>query len=82
MSRNLHLTLHESDLWVELSKANLLEIIIGHCKGCISLLRFTLFAGSLAILKINLINQRWLGSLLLSDLESKDGVNLWNQVLS
>ena len=35
VSGNLHLTLHESDLRVELSEADLFEVIVCHCESSI-----------------------------------------------
>ena len=79
VASDLHLTLHEGDLWVELAQANCLEVIIRHRESSISFGGLSLFAQSLAILQVNLVDERWLSAFLCCDLEAKNGINFGNE---
>ena len=82
MASDLHLTLHESNLGVEFAQAYRLEVSICHCESSVSFGGFSFFTQSLAILEINLVNQRWLGTLLCRDLEAKDRVYFGDESLA
>lgn len=79
---NLHFALHEGDLGVQLSKADLLEVGVGHSESCVSLGRLALLALSLSIFEVNFVDERRLGTLFGRNLESKHSVNLGNQSLA
>ena len=72
VSSNLHLTLHESDLRVEFSKADLLEVVVCHSECCIGFSGRSGLAQALSILQVNLVDERWLGTLFGCDLESEN----------
>ena len=82
MASDLHLTLHERDLGVELAQAYRLEVSIRHRESSIGFGGFSFFTQSLAIFEVNLVDQRWLGTLLCRDLEAKDGINFGNEGLA
>ena len=82
MALNLHFSLHECNLGVQLSKADLLEIGISHGKSSISLGRFSLLALALSILEVNLVDKGRLGALLGGNLEAEHSVDLGNQSLA
>ena len=82
VSLDLHLALHEGDLWVQFSEANLLEIIVCHSEGSIGLGWLALFARTLSILQVNLVDESRLGTLLRCNLETEDGINLGDESLA
>ena len=57
MTVDFHLTLHESDLRVELSKADLLEVIVCHSECSISFGGRSGLAQALSILQVNLVDE-------------------------
>jgi len=68
------LTLDECHLWVELTEAQLLEVVIGHGEGSVCLGWLLSLAESVSFLHVDLIDEFWLGTLLGSDLESEGGL--------
>jgi len=82
MSSDLHLTLHEGDLWVQLAQAHFLEVVIGHRESSVGFRGLSFLAESLTILQVDLVDERRLGPLLCRDLEGKDGVDLGNEGLT
>jgi hypothetical protein len=73
---DLHFTLHESNLRVELAHAHILEISVSHSESGISVLGCTSGGSALTVLEINRVDEGWLGTLLGSNLETKDGGDL------
>ena len=71
VSIDLHLALHKCHLWVQSSHADLFKVIISHCEGSICFCGLSLLAVSIPILHVDLVDQRWLCSLLCCDLETK-----------
>ena len=69
---DFHLTLHKSDLRIELSKADLLEVVVCHSECCIGFSGRSGLAQALSILQVNLVDERWLGTLFGCDLESEN----------
>ena len=69
---DFHLTLHEGDLRVELAEADCLEVAVRHREGRIGLGRLASLAHTLAVLKVNLVDESGLSSLLGGDIEGED----------
>ena len=82
MALNLHFSLHESNLGVQLSKTDLLKVGVSHGESSVSLGRFSLLTLALSILEVNLVDEGRLGALLGGDLESEHSVDLGNQSLA
>ena len=82
MALNLHFSLHECNLGVQLSKADLLEIGVCHGESSISLGRFSLLALALSVLEVNLVDKGRLGALFGGDLEAEHSVDLGDQSLA
>ena len=79
---DFHLSLHEGDLWVECSLADLLEVAIGHGEDGIWVFGLLLFNVSLTVFEVNGVDKCWLSTLLFGDLEAKNGLDLWDKVLA
>ena len=73
---DLHLALHEGDLWVQSALGDLFEVGVGHGEGRVCVLGLALRHGALTVLQVDLIYELGLATLLLRDLESKDGLYL------
>lgn len=82
ISLDLHLSSHESILWVKFSETNVGEILIQHGEGGISLLGLTDSDLSLSIFQVNSVGLDNGSSLLSLDSESENRLDLWNKGLS
>ena len=82
MALNLHFSLHERNLGVQLSKAHLLEIGVSHSKSSVSFCRFSLLTLALTVLEVNFVDKRRFRALLGCDLEAKNSIDLGNQSLA
>lgn len=82
VTSDLHLALHESDLRVELTKADILEISVRHGEGGISIGGLSSLALALTTLEVNLVDEGRLGTFLGRDVEGEDGIDLGDEVLA
>ena len=72
VASDFHLTLHEGDLRVELSKADLLEVIVCHSECSVGFSGSSGLAQALSILQVNLVDEGRLGTLFGRDLEAEN----------